>query len=184
MATGPARERPPAALPSLGEAMAALSVATDFAMAQSAHFGMRSCALAVRLADAMGWNEAETRQAYFQALLRYVGCNVESEVIATVVGDEMAMRRDFAGVDTADRQAVASLVVKRLREAHAGMPAWRLAGNMHTLKAGNPVLLSQVFGRPSRRLRPAGGGQNNAAASSEAEPHPPRGSQRSEAEPR
>jgi len=130
MATGPARERPPAALPSLGEAMAALSVATDFAMAQSAHFGMRSCALAVRLADAMGWNEAETRQAYFQALLRYVGCNVESEVIATVVGDEMAMRRDFAGVDTADRQAVASLVVKRLREAHAGMPAWRLAGKI------------------------------------------------------
>jgi hypothetical protein len=42
------------ALPTLGGAMAALSVATDFAMAQSAHFGMRSCALAVRLADAMG----------------------------------------------------------------------------------------------------------------------------------
>jgi len=121
---------PGEALHSLGEAMAALSVATDFAMAQSAHFGMRSCALAVRLADAMGWSEQDTRQAYFQALLRYVGCNVESEVIATVVGDEMAMRRDFAGIDTADRQAVASLVVRRLREAHAGMPAWRLAGKI------------------------------------------------------
>jgi DNA-binding NarL/FixJ family response regulator len=34
-------------LPTLGGAMAALSVATDFAMAQPAHFGMRSCALAV-----------------------------------------------------------------------------------------------------------------------------------------
>ena len=117
-------------LPSLGGAMAALSVATDFAMAQSAHFGMRSCALAVRLADAMGWSEQDTRRAYFQALLRYVGCNVESEVIASVVGDEMAMRRDFAGIDAADRQAVASLVVRRLREAHAGMPAWRLAGKI------------------------------------------------------
>lgn len=117
-------------LPTLGSAMSVLSVATDFAMAQSAHFGMRSCALAVRLADAMGWSEQQTRQAYFQALLRYVGCNVESEVIASIVGDEMAIRRDFAGIDTADRRAVASLVVRRLKEAHAGMPAWRLAGKV------------------------------------------------------
>jgi HD-GYP domain-containing protein (c-di-GMP phosphodiesterase class II) len=118
------------ALPTLGGAMAALSVATDFAMAQSAHFGMRSCALAVRLADAMGWGTQQTRQVYFQALLRYIGCNAESEVIAAVVGDEMAMRRDFAGMDTADRQAVGALVVRRLREAYANLPAWRLAGKL------------------------------------------------------
>ena len=117
-------------LPTLGGAMTALSVATDFAMAQPAHFGMRSCALAVRLADALGWNESQARQAYFQALLRYIGCNVETNVIASMFGDELAMRRDFAGVDTADRAAVASLVFRRLRAAHAGQPALQSAARI------------------------------------------------------
>ena len=117
-------------LPTLGGAMTALSVATDFAMAQPAHFGMRSCALAVRLADALGWSESQARQAYFQALLRYIGCNVETNVIASMFGDELAMRRDFAGVDTADRAAVASLVFRRLRAAHAGQPALQSAARI------------------------------------------------------
>jgi HD-GYP domain-containing protein (c-di-GMP phosphodiesterase class II) len=114
-------------LPTLGDAMTALSVATDFAMAQPAHFGMRSCALAVRLADALGWNEMQARQAWFQALLRYIGCNAETELIASLLGDELALRRDFAGIDTADRQAVGRLVMRRLRETHAGLPALQLA---------------------------------------------------------
>ena len=61
-------------LPSLGAAMTALSVATDFAMAQTAHFGLRSSVLAVQLARLMGWSELQARQAHYQALLRYIGC--------------------------------------------------------------------------------------------------------------
>src|SRR5437870_1080572 len=117
-------------LPTLGGAMTALSVATDFAMAQPAHFGMRSCALAVRLADALGWSETQARQAYFQALLRYIGCNAETELIASLLGDELALRRDFAGIDAADRQAVGRLVIRRLRETHAGLPALQLAARV------------------------------------------------------
>lgn len=49
------------------------------------------------------------------------------------------------------------------------------------LEGRESLLLSQVFGRPSRRRAPPEAGHNNAA-SSEAEPHPPCGSWRSEAE--
>ena len=64
-------------LPTLGAAMTALSVATDFAIAQTAQFGLRSSVLAVQLARTLGWSEAQARQDHYQALLRYIGCNVE-----------------------------------------------------------------------------------------------------------
>jgi len=132
-------------LPTLGGAMTALSVATDFAMAQPAHFGMRSCALAVHLADALGWSEDRTRQVYFQALLRYIGCNAETDVIASLFGDEMALRRDFAGVDTADRQAVGALVLKRLRAAHADLPALQRAGRVVRTMLGAERTMAGIF---------------------------------------
>ena len=55
--------------------------------------------LAVRLGEALGLGEAELREVYYQALLRYIGCNAETHMLAAVVGDELALRTDFATVD-------------------------------------------------------------------------------------
>lgn len=122
--------------PRLGSVLAALSVATDFAMAASAQFGLRSAVLAVALAERLGWDATAQRQVHLQALLRYIGCNVDTQLMAALVGDELAARRAFAGIDTADKLAVVRLLVERMREAH------RDEGRLRTLLATAQVLIS------------------------------------------
>src|SRR6185436_18734394 len=83
----------------LAELMAALSIATDLAMGQPMEFALSSCVLAVRLGEAFGLNDDELRDVYYQALLRYIGCNAETYFLAAVYGDELALRRDNATID-------------------------------------------------------------------------------------
>jgi HD-GYP domain-containing protein (c-di-GMP phosphodiesterase class II) len=101
----------------LAEVMGALSVATDLAMGQPLEFALSSCILAMRLGEELGLDEAELRTVYYQALLRYVGCNPETDVMAALVGDELALRADAAAVDMADRPALARLVIRHIRLA-------------------------------------------------------------------
>lgn len=122
--------------PRLGSVLAALSVATDFAMAASAQFGLRSAVLAVALARRLEWDVAAQRHVHLQASLRYIGCNVDTQLMAALVGDELAARRAFAGIDTADKLAVVRLLVARMREAH------RDEGRLRTLLATANVLLA------------------------------------------
>jgi HD-GYP domain-containing protein (c-di-GMP phosphodiesterase class II) len=124
------------ATPRLGSVLAALSLATDFAMAASAQFGLRSAVLAVALARRLGWDETAQRHVHLQALLRYIGCNVDTQLMAAPVGDELAARRAFAGIDAADKLAVVRLLVARMREAH------RDEGRLRTLLATANVLIS------------------------------------------
>ena len=62
----------------LAEFMAALSIATDLAMGQPLEQALCSCVLAVRLGEELGLGEEELRGVYYQALLRYIGCNAET----------------------------------------------------------------------------------------------------------
>ncbi|MBI1880526.1 MAG: LuxR family transcriptional regulator, partial [Chloroflexi bacterium] len=59
----------------LAELMAALSIATDLGMGQPMEYAMTTCIVAVRLGEAAGLSDAELRDAYYEALLRYIGCN-------------------------------------------------------------------------------------------------------------
>ena len=70
----------------LAELVAALSVATDLGMGQPMEFALCSCVLAVRLGDKMGLDEGALRDVYYQGLLRYVGCNAETHIMAALVG--------------------------------------------------------------------------------------------------
>ena len=63
----------------LAELMAALSLATDLGMGQPMEFALSSCILAVRLAEKCGYSDEALREVYYQALLRYIGCNAETE---------------------------------------------------------------------------------------------------------
>src|SRR3954453_4157219 len=90
----------------LAEIMAALSTATDLAMGQPLEFAMASCVIAVRLGEALGYTDQELRAIYYQALLRYIGCNAETTTMAAIAGDELFIRSEFATLDTADKAGV------------------------------------------------------------------------------
>ena len=77
---------------SLAELMAALSIATDLGMGQPSESALSSCVVAMRLGDALQLD------VYYQALLRYIGCNADTYAMAALFGDELALRRDFAPV--------------------------------------------------------------------------------------
>ena len=66
---------------------------------------------------------------------------------------------------------------------HSGTEGVHRLPGVRRLEGRKYIRMSQVVTRPSRRLAPPEAGQHNAATS-EAEPYPPRVSRRSEAEPR
>src|SRR5206468_9629808 len=79
------------------EIIAALSMATDLAMGQPMENALRSCVLAMRLGEALGFGRADMLAVYWLALLRHVGCNAESHSMAALFGDEVELNR-YAGL--------------------------------------------------------------------------------------
>src|SRR5512138_1516705 len=104
----------------LAELMAALSLATDLGMGQPIEFATSSCILAVRLAEKHGYSEEALREVYYQALLRYIGCNAETDWLASIVGDEQQLRAEFAQVDNGDVSAVLSTFLAAIRRTNTG----------------------------------------------------------------
>src|ERR1041385_1824461 len=99
----------------LAELMAALSLATDLGMGKPMEFALSSCILAVRLAEKCGYSEEALREVYYQALLRYIGCNAETDWLASIVGDEQKLRAAIAPVDNGDVSAVLSTFLGAIR---------------------------------------------------------------------
>src|SRR3954451_7474808 len=97
--TGRVRSRPGDSGVHLAELMAALSIATDLGMGQPLESALCSCVVAMRLGEGLDLDDETRRDVYYQALLRYIGCNADSYAIAAVFGDELALRHDFASVD-------------------------------------------------------------------------------------
>lgn len=104
----------------LAELMAALSLATDLGMGQPLEFALQSCVLAVRLGEGLGWSDTARQEIYYQALLRYIGCNVEGHLLAAMVGDEIALRTDIATVDNGKTGEIVGLMMRAIRQANAG----------------------------------------------------------------
>ncbi len=110
----------------LAELMAALSIATDLGMGQPMEFAMLSCIVAVRLAQAAGLPDDDVRDAYYEALLRYIGCNADTYWLASIVGDEIAFRTEFAPLDSADNMRVVNLVLRSIWQANVGADPGRM----------------------------------------------------------
>lgn len=106
---------------------AALSLATDLALGQPQEFALRSALLAARLAEAAGASDEDIRACVFQALLRYVGCNADTFLMAALLGDEYVLRRDFALIDAARPGEVMRVIVNAMRRRHAGLSGARMA---------------------------------------------------------
>ena len=111
----------------LAELMAALSIATDLGMGQPLETALCTCVVAMRLGEALNLDGDTLRDVYYQALLRYIGCNSDADALAALMGDELALRHDFDAVDTGRPPEVLRLAMHFLRQASAGEPPYRIA---------------------------------------------------------
>jgi hypothetical protein len=111
----------------LAELIAALSLASDLGMGQPMEYALCSCVLAVRLGERLRFSESDLRGAYYQALLRYIGCNAETYMWAAIVVDELSLRTDLAGLYNGRNSEVLSLMIRSIRQANEGASPLHLA---------------------------------------------------------
>lgn len=123
----------------------ALAYATDLATGQSRDFALRSCVLAMRLADVMGLDDDMRRQVYHQALLRYIGCNADTHLLSAAFGDEIALRQDLARIDMGSHSEIVDTFVRAFTRLFADAPPAELAdaiqkGLADALQVSVPIL--------------------------------------------
>jgi HD-GYP domain-containing protein (c-di-GMP phosphodiesterase class II) len=129
----------------LAELMAALSIATDLGMGQPLESALCSCVVAMRLGEALNLDGDTLRDVYYQALLRYIGCNADTHALAAIFGDELALRHDFAAVDPGQPPEVLDLATRYLRQANAGEAPDRIAALIARVLLTLPQLMHESF---------------------------------------
>ncbi len=136
-----------------------LAYATDLATGQSRDFALRSCVLAMRIAEAAGFDVDIRRQVYHQALLRYIGCNADTHLLAAALGDEIALRQDLARTDMGDLSELGETIARALKRLLADAPPEVLAravneGVAEALHASVPILAGhcEVAKRIAQRI--------------------------------
>src|SRR4051812_26640640 len=103
----------------LAEFVATLALAQDNAFGQPLESQLRSCLLAAWICEAAGFEQDVCDDAYWVALLRYVGCTGHAHEVATVFGDEIGIRAQTLVHDAANPTEVMGDV---LAFATAGRP--------------------------------------------------------------
>ncbi|HET9243474.1 MAG TPA: HD domain-containing phosphohydrolase [Gaiella sp.] len=107
----------------LAELLASVSLATDLVIGQPLGHALRTCALAVSLAEALGCGSEEVRTVHQFALLRFLGCTADAaETAAAVGGDDRALNAAMAPVVMGSSREVLSRFV---RSVAASEPALR-----------------------------------------------------------
>src|SRR5712691_3409430 len=129
----------------LAELMAALSIATDLGMGQPLESALCSCVVAMRLGEALDFDGDTLRDIYYQSLLRYIGCNADTYAMAALFGDELALRHDFASIDTGRPPEVLSVAMRYMRQATAGEPPLRMASFVARGLLSLPRLMAESF---------------------------------------
>ena len=109
---------PPAPL-RLGEFAATLALAQDNAFGQPLESQLRSCLLAAWICDAAGLGTDARETVYWVSLLRYVGCSVHAHEVASLFGDDIAIRGQTLVHDAAD---LAEVIGDAIAFATAGRP--------------------------------------------------------------
>jgi len=100
----------------------ALAYATDLATGHSRDFALRSCVLGVRLAKVAGLDTETVRGVYHQALLRYIGCNADTHLLAEAFGDEIALRQDLQKIDIGNKPELGATITRALNRNFAHLP--------------------------------------------------------------
>src|SRR3954452_10883245 len=87
-----------------------LAYATDLATGHSSDFALRSCVLAMRLAEIAGLDENMRRIVYHQARLRYIGCKADTHLLSAAFVDEIALRRDLQRIAIGNKPELAETI--------------------------------------------------------------------------
>jgi len=104
----------------LDEFVATLALAQDNAFGQPLESQLRSCLLASWMCEAAGFDKGVRETAYWVAMLRYIGCTGHAHEVATVFGDEIAIRAQTLVHDAANPAEV-------MRDVIAYATNWRPA---------------------------------------------------------
>src|SRR3712207_6410215 len=87
----------------LAEVVAALSLATDLGTGHPIERSLRSCLLGLHFGGALGLGDAQLREIYYVALLRWVGCTADTTRSA-IFGDEITLGVQIDSVELWNRQ--------------------------------------------------------------------------------
>jgi HD-GYP domain-containing protein (c-di-GMP phosphodiesterase class II) len=128
------------------EIIAALSLATDLAVGQPMENALRSCVLAMRLGEGLGFGRADMLTVYWSALLRHIGCNAESHSMAALFGDEVEFNRLVGLTDMGKASEMLPLILRMLRKANAGARPLAMIAAMATGLAGSKAVAVTVVG--------------------------------------
>ena len=82
-----------------GELFAALSLATDLGTGQQAEHGLRTCLLAMELAELAGLQGEALEDAFYLGLLHSIGCTADAPVTARAFGDDRAHKAAYTLID-------------------------------------------------------------------------------------
>jgi HD-GYP domain-containing protein (c-di-GMP phosphodiesterase class II) len=97
-----------------GELLASLSLATDLGTDQPLEHALRTCVLAVRLAEAAGVaGTQEGDDAYYLSLLHSIGCTSDAFEAAQLYGDDLATRSGYATIDAGRPAEIAGFLWRR-----------------------------------------------------------------------
>lgn len=113
----------------------------------------------MRLAEAMGLDIEDRCKVYHQAILRYVGCNADTHLLAMAFGDEIALRQDLAVADLGSQTELGQVFVRAFSRFFADMAPDELnqavqAGFAEALQVSVPILMGhcEVAQRIGERL--------------------------------
>jgi HD-GYP domain-containing protein (c-di-GMP phosphodiesterase class II) len=88
------------------ELLAAVSTATDFAKGLPEEQALRTCRIAMRVAEIADLDEQDSQAVFYLSLLRFIGCTATAPEMAAALGDELAVSATFVDVDARDIGAV------------------------------------------------------------------------------
>lgn len=121
----------------MAEFVATLALAQDNAFGQPLESQLRSCLLASWMAEQAGYDQQLRDTIYWVALLRYIGCTGHAHEVATVFGDEIAIRAQTLVHDAANPAEVMRDVItfataghppeaheQIVQAIHAGVQQW------------------------------------------------------------
>jgi len=108
-----------------GIVIPSLSLAADLANGNPMETALRVCCLSLSLAESLGADQTALDEIYFAAMLRFLGCTAYSHEESRMFGgDDIALRRAFAAVDSSDRSAMLITAVRELGKGKS--PATRV----------------------------------------------------------
>ena len=98
----------------LADVLAGLSLIADLGVGNEPESAMRTCLLALALAERAGMGEAERREVYYAALLEHVGCTGGAHEAAAYVGDDIALYHAAARANLARPREIVSIFIPEL----------------------------------------------------------------------